>query len=245
MKSFLGALAIVAALATPALAGVSNEQIDATNFVVNQGCSGTLIDAEKRYILTASHCADAMFRYEDREVVHGDDTVTTEKVRVRVPGQVRQIKFGNGVELQEVTYRANIVAIDTKIDLALLQIATEDAKFSTATQLACANPARGDYAAIVGNPAGILYSSLVVGVVSSDERSRGLLYGDDDSTRLMQISGGIIGGNSGGAVYNDKGALIGVPVLGSRVNEVIGFAVPREDIVKFLNANHIGFACKQ
>lgn len=240
----LFALALAAILYAPiAYAGVSNAQIDATNFVVNQGCSGTLIDADARYILTAAHCADAMFKVIEREVVHDDDTVTTEKVRVRVPGQVKQLTFVNGVETQETIYRTSIVAIDGKIDLALLQIEA-NAKFPMASSLACTAPERGDYAAVVGNPATVLYSSLVVGIVSSDERSRGLLYGDDNTTRLMQISSGIIGGNSGGAVYNDKGALIGVPVLGSRVNEVIGFAVPLNDIKTFLLNNKITFACK-
>jgi S1-C subfamily serine protease len=51
---------------------------------------------------------------------------------------------------------------------------------------------------------------------------------------LMQVSGGIIGGNSGGAVYDANGGLIGVPVIAHQANEIIGFAVPLPAIKEFL-----------
>src|SRR5690606_10028932 len=93
----------------------------------------------------------------------------------------------------------------------------------------------------VGNPGGALYSSVTSGIVSSLQRSYGTIdFGrDQDDQPLMQISGGVVGGNSGGAVYDDRGRLVGVPVVANRTNETIGFAVPLAEIKAFLAENDL------
>jgi len=63
------------------------------------------------------------------------------------------------------------------------------------------------------------------------------VHNTDERQGLMQISGGVVGGNSGGAVYNMNGEFVGVPVLAHRVNEVLGFAVPLPMVRKFLVDN--------
>src|SRR5690606_1351932 len=103
-------------------------------------------------------------------------------------------------------------------------------------------PIRGETVYIVGNPMGTLYSSVTVGIVSSVQRDYGLIGFDNTNQQqaLMQISGGVVGGNSGGAAYNSNGEIIGVPVLGHRTNEVIAFATPLAAIKEFLAANKFG-----
>lgn len=142
--------------------------------------------------------------------------------------------------VQKNTYTFKIAASDKKLDLAVLKT---EALLSNLFQvrLSCEEPVRGDTAFVVGNPYGVLYSSLVKGIVSSTQRNYPMLGIDDqDDNRLMQISSGVIGGNSGGAVYNDKGELIGVPVRASQINEIIGLAVPLRDIKKFLKSSDLG-----
>lgn len=223
-----------------------NRQIDQTNFVVNSGCSGTLIDLKNRYILTAAHCVGAQYKVIEKEEIADDGTVTKKEVRVVVPGEVRQIVFNGPSVEQETVYRTRMLAVDKARDLALVQILAEVIPNIAVSKIACADPVRGEAAYIVGNPAGVLYSSVAVGVVSSLQRTYGELGisdlggGPTGSGPLMQVSAGIIGGNSGGAVYNDAGELIGVPVVGHRTNEVIGFAVPLAEIKAFLKANGAG-----
>lgn len=216
-----------------------NAQIDKTNFVVNTGCSGTLIDLAGRYVLTANHCVEDQYETVEREKIDDKGIVTKEKYRRLKPGTVKQIYFNGASEVRETTYRTKLIAVDRNKDLALLQIIAVLPN-AAASKLSCTDPKRGDSVFVVGNPMGVLYSSVVPGMVSSIQRQYGTLgVGTEDSEPLLQVSGGIVGGNSGGAVYNTTGDLVGVPVLGHRMNEVLGFAVPLAAIKDFLKANNL------
>jgi S1-C subfamily serine protease len=212
-----------------------NTQIEQTNFVVNRGCSGTLIDLKNRYILTAEHCISDQYEIVTRESFKDDGTVVTEKVRRILPGQVQQLTFSDDqLEVRSVTYRTKLVLADREKDLALVQVIAPLPNTSAAT-IACTSPVRGDTVYAVGNPHSILYSSITKGIVSSVQRNYPMFGIDDQGENaLMQISSGIIGGNSGGAAYNTSGELVGVPVRGSRINEIIGLAVPLDDVKRFL-----------
>jgi S1-C subfamily serine protease len=231
----------VLATAGNAFAGWSiddmNTQIDQTNFIVNAGCSGTLINLRNHYILTASHCVNVQYESYDRETVAEDGTIKTEKVRRVKPGAVKQVLFDASLDVRETTYRTKLIAVDTTRDLAVVQTVSLLPN-TRAAKLECVDnkERRGSVVFIVGNPLG-LYSSVVQGIVSSTQRSYELLqFGTDDvqTQPLMQVSGGVVGGNSGGAVYNQDGNLIGVSVLAHKVNEVLGFAVPLDVIKAFL-----------
>lgn len=216
-----------------------NKQIDQTNFVVNSGCSGTLIDLAGRYVLTANHCVEDQYETVEREKISDDGVVTRERIRKLKPGTVKQIYFNGASEIRETTYRTKLVAVDRNKDLALLQVVAPLPN-AEASKLACVDPKRGDSVFVVGNPMGVLYSSVVPGMVSSIQREYGTLgVGAEDTEPLLQVSGGIVGGNSGGAVYDTSGSLVGVPVLSHRVNEVLGFAVPLGAIKDFLKTNKL------
>jgi S1-C subfamily serine protease len=220
-----------------------NQTIDNTNVLVNDGCSGTVIDVAQRYVLTAAHCVEDQYETVEREKIDADGVVTKDKVRRLKDGTVSRFVFDGGTSTIQSTYRVRLKAVDKASDLALLQVIaplsiTEAAKFS------CTLPQRGEQVYIVGNPMGSLYSSVTIGIVSSLQRDYALLTLDDmklDNAKqpLMQISGGVIGGNSGGSTYNNSGELIGVPVLGHRTNETLGFAVPLDVIKRFLSANGV------
>jgi S1-C subfamily serine protease len=220
-----------------------NVQIDETNFVVNQKCSGTLIDLQNRYVLTAAHCVDAQYQTVEVEEIGDDGSVTKKQVRRVIPGEVRQLIFSGANIVQEVVYRTKLVKVDKKKDLALLQIVAGSIPNSMASPIACDDPVRGEVAYVVGNPYAVLYSSVVVGIVSSVQRDYGLIgasslsNGPSNDEPLMQVSAGTIGGNSGGSVYNADGELIGVPVLAAQAHEVVGLAVPLAEIKAFLKTS--------
>lgn len=214
-----------------------NKAIDQTNFLVNSGCSGTLINVKERYILTAAHCVEAQYKTMERELVSDEGVVTKEKYRKLIDGSVAQIDFADGDSVKSTIYSVTLKAVDKSVDLAVVQIKGPIPN-TVAAEFAEEEPVRGDEVYVVGNPAGVLYSSVVKGIVSSNDRSYGLIGSSEDG-RLMQVSSGVIGGNSGGAAYNSEGKIVGVPVMASKINEILGFCVPLRVIKKFLEDKHL------
>ena len=221
-----------------------NTQIDQTNFLVNNGCSGTLIDKDNGYILTANHCIRDQYEVVEHDKIADDGKVTKEKIRVARPGTVSQILFSGPSEIQRNSYVFKIRATDSALDLALLAVQTK--LNGEASLFACDDLRRGDVVFAVGNSFGVLYSTVTIGIVSSLQRSyRDLnLAGelgdltDNGEHGLVQHSSPIAPGNSGGALYDDGGTLVGVNVRGQPGG--FGFSVPLSDIKKFLKDNGAG-----
>lgn len=247
--TFIGLLFTLISTPVAAFAAISkadlNAQIDATNFLVNKGCSGTLIDAKARLILTANHCVMDQFEDVTREEVDKDGKVKKITVRISRPGTVSQIKFAGPNEVERTSYVYRVQAHDPDHDLALIQVVTKLPQVIQA-RISCREPQRLDVDYAVGNPFGILYSTATQGIVASTARDYRLLgidgTGDDPLMQpgdngLIQSTAPIEGGNSGGALYSADGELIGVNVRGSPINETVAFAVPLDDILKFLKDN--------
>jgi S1-C subfamily serine protease len=234
---FMGAIALVC-IATSANAWnveEMNRAIDSVNFLVNDGCSGTLLDAKEGLILTAEHCVSTQYETIKREKIGDDGVITEEKIRRLKDGSVSQLMFHGSESVQTVVYKVRLLSTSKDHDLALMKIIAPIPHAQSA-RIACSEPVRGEPVYIVGNPMGDLYSSVTAGIVSSTQRDYRLINfpAPKDKAPLMQISGGVVGGNSGGSVWNVKGELVGVPVLASRINEVLGFAAPLASIKEFL-----------
>lgn len=139
------------------------------------------------------------------------------------------------------TYSAKLIGTDPRTDLGVIKIEAANlpvAELADSSQLEV-----GAWVMAVGNPLG--YSNTVsVGIVSSLNRS--LQAGGRDGTLLVdaiQTDAAINGGNSGGALTNDRGQVVGInsaiaSPTGSNVG--IGFAIPINrakdvvaDLVKF------------
>jgi S1-C subfamily serine protease len=121
------------------------------------------------------------------------------------------------------TFYAKIVGRDPVSDIAVLKIDADDLK---PADIALEKPKVGEWVLAVGNPSGY-EGSVSVGVVSSLSRSlpveRSVLV---DS---IQTDASVNPGNSGGALTNSRGELIGIPtVIATRSggSEGISFAIP-------------------
>lgn len=120
-------------------------------------------------------------------------------------------------------YKAKVVGVDKKTDLALIKITTDKelsfVKFGDSTKARI-----GDWAIVIGNPYG-LGGSVSVGIVSA--RSRDINNGQSDE--FIQTDAAINKGNSGGPLFNAKGEVIGISTAifsPSGGNVGIGFATP-------------------
>jgi serine protease Do len=121
-------------------------------------------------------------------------------------------------------FDAKVLGSDPPSDLAVLKIESKDL---AALSLADSDRVRvGDIALAVGNPLGI-GQTVTAGIISAKGRSTGLSDGSFED--FLQTDAPINQGNSGGALINTQGELIGInsQILSpSGGNIGIGFAIP-------------------
>lgn len=123
----------------------------------------------------------------------------------------------------ETEYPATIVGKDEQTDLAIIKIDKNDL---TAATLGDSDAVQvGEWCMAIGNPLGMI-SSVTTGSVSALNRS---IQDEDGKTyTLTQTDAAINSGNSGGALVNSKGEVIGINTIkasGTGV-EGLGFAIP-------------------
>ena len=130
-----------------------------------------------------------------------------------------KVKLHDGRE-----YDAELIGGDEMSDVALLKL--EEAKNLTQIKLADSDQLRvGDFTVAIGNPFG-LGQTVTSGIVSALGRS-GLNL--ENFENFIQTDAAINSGNSGGALVNLNGELIGIntAILGPNGGNVgIGFAIP-------------------
>jgi len=136
------------------------------------------------------------------------------------------------LEGSEEWIAATIVGVDEVTDLAVIKIektGLQAAEFGTSNDLKV-----GDIAVAIGNPLGQEFAGTVTsGVVSALNRS---VTTDGRTYKLIQTDAAINTGNSGGALANSKGEVIGintVKIVATGV-EGIGFAIPSDEAVPII-----------
>lgn len=137
-----------------------------------------------------------------------------------VEGGTKQITvlLSDGTEAE-----AAILWSDPTLDLAVIKI---DKKGLTPIKFAKKEAQVGDKAIAIGNPLGLdLQSTLTSGYISGLDRSI-TVEGGNIMNGLIQTDAAINGGNSGGALLNAKGELIGVNTAKAGGADGIGFAIP-------------------
>lgn len=135
-------------------------------------------------------------------------------------------------------FDAKVVGKDPRSDIALIQI--QDPKNLTAIKIADSDALRvGDYTVAIGNPFG-LGETVTSGIVSALGRS-GL--NAENYENFIQTDAAINRGNSGGALVNLNGELIGIntAILAPNGGNIgIGFAIP-SNMVKNLTAQMVQY----
>ena len=165
--------------------------------------SGIII-SEDGYILTNNHVVDS----KKESVYYEISDATSVKVKL----------FNDDKE-----YDAKIVGKDSQTDLAVLKI---EASNLVASEFADSNSVKvGEFSMAVGNPLD-LGSTITCGVISAVNRE----VTDDDGNKYVciQTDAAINSGNSGGALVNSEGKVIGINTLkiSSTGVEGIGFSIP-------------------
>ena len=133
-------------------------------------------------------------------------------------------------------YEAKLVGADTISDIALLKI---EAKGLPVVELGDSSTLRvGDRVAAIGNPLGEDFrNTLTDGIISAIER--GVQYNGRSMT-LLQTNTALNEGNSGGALFNMYGQMVGVTNMKMMSSyssiEGIGFAIPSSTVRGVVNA---------
>ena len=200
---------------------------------------------------TASSSSNPLFEFfygqsssSEREVVgSGSGVIISEDGHIITNNHV--IKGARKLEItlnNKETYEAEVVGVDESTDIALLKINKDKLPY-----LAFGNSDNlkvGEWVLAVGNPFN-LTSTVTAGIVSAKARDINIMNNNKRIESFIQTDAAVNPGNSGGALVNIRGDLIGInTAISSQTGSYIGysFAVPSniakkviEDILEFGN----------
>ena len=129
-------------------------------------------------------------------------------------------------------FKGRVIGTDPSTDLALVKIEGDD--FPTIPVGDSEALKVGEWVLAVGNPFN-LNSTVTAGIVSAKARSLGVYNGGIES--FIQTDAAINQGNSGGALLNMKGELIGInsAKYADSAVEGMGYAIPMSSAVSVIN----------
>lgn len=199
----------VAQKVKPSIVGISVEY--SVSSIFNRGGSSTataqgsgVIITSDGYILTNNHVVNSSSSSSYYEI--GEASKVT-------------VKLYN----DDTEYEAKIIGTDAQTDLAVIKIDKTDL---IAAELGNSDSVQvGEFCMAVGNALG-LGDSVTSGIVSAVNRE--VTDSDGNTYTAIQTDAAINSGNSGGALVNSKGQVIGINTLkisGTGV-EGVGFAIP-------------------
>lgn len=131
-------------------------------------------------------------------------------------------------------YKATLIGSDPSTDIALLKIEGNDLPFLV---FGNSDSVRvGEWVLAVGNPFN-LESTVTAGIVSAKGRNINILGGGASIESFIQTDAAVNPGNSGGALVNTAGELVGINtaiITGSGTYEGYSFAVPSNLVQKVI-----------
>lgn len=141
------------------------------------------------------------------------------------------ISNANDIEIilnNKKSYKAKVIGTDEAIDLALIKIEGEEGEKFSAMPYGNSDLIEiGEWVLAIGNPFN-LNSTVTAGIVSAKARSLGM-SSKTSLEAFIQTDAAVNPGNSGGALINTKGELIGInTAIASRTGSYVGysFAIP-------------------
>ncbi|WP_229052597.1 S1C family serine protease [Aeromicrobium sp. Leaf350] len=149
------------------------------------------------------------------------------------------IEGATSIEVEVVstgdTYQADVVGYDDTADVAVLQL--QDASDLTPVSLDTSQDvAVGDAITAVGNANGDGgAASAAAGVVTDLDQSitAQSSSGAEELTGLIEVDADVVGGDSGGALYDEDGDVVGMTTAASSGQaDIVGYAVPIRDALQ-------------
>jgi S1-C subfamily serine protease len=132
---------------------------------------------------------------------------------------------------ENIRFVAKVVGYDEVFDLALIKI---EKQLESRVMVGDSTKLRqGEKVVAIGNPVG-LTNTVTSGIVSSTDRPY-LQIGN-----VIQIDAALNPGNSGGALINDEGYLVGIAFAGLANFENLNFAIPSKHMLTILGRLYAG-----
>lgn len=188
--------------------GVNSPFLRENNFKAEAGGSGIILSKDG-YILTNNHIVSP--KKSETPFYNISDA------------QNIKVTFNSSDDKKIEDADAEIVGVDPITDLAVIKVKRDDlipAKIGDSDKIKV-----GQFAMAVGSPLG-LNSTVTAGIISAVNRK--IDIGDGKTYNTIQTDASINEGNSGGALVNSRGEVIGINTLkfaGSGI-EGMGFAIP-------------------
>jgi len=176
--------------------------------------SGIIISSDG-YILTNNHVISAAAPIYDHAPAGNDGYAPSDAPHIEVT-----LKRD-----PETVYRAVLVSRDAKTDLAVIKIEANDLPVAELGDSDLLKP--GEMVLAIGNPGGFEHKGSVTnGIISAIDRNAKTSSGKEIG--LIQTNAAINSGNSGGALANARGEVIGINVFRADAYsyEGLGFAIP-------------------
>ena len=197
----------------PSIVGIKIEYTVNSTSIFGRSNSATatasgsgIIISEDGYILTNNH------------VVSSSSSESNSYYQISEATKVTVTLFND-----ETEYEAKIVGQDEQTDLAVIKI---EKTGLTKAEFADSDDVKvGEFAMAVGNPVNMT-STVTTGIISAVNRK--ITDSDGKTYTCIQTDAAINSGNSGGALVNSEGKVIGINTLklsGTGI-EGIGFAIP-------------------
>ena len=160
-------------------------------------------------------------------------------------GETYQIEWLDGTIMD-----ATLVGADEGTDIAVLQFNEPAPEGATPVPLGDSDASQiGELAIVIGNPGSgeeVLFGTVTAGIISGLEREGVSAQGSfNRPVSTIQVDAAINTGNSGGALLNAQGELVGIPTLKmtasyTTIYEGLGFCIPintAKDIIEQLIEN--------
>ena len=198
----------VAQKVQPSIVGIKVEYTVNSIFMMQQGTASAegsgIIISEDGYILTNNHVINS--------------TSSSSYYEIGSANKVTVYLYNDTTE-----YSATVVGTDAETDLAVIKI---DKTGLPAAELGDSDTIQvGEFSMAIGNPLG-MQSSVTGGLISALNRE--VTDSDGKTYKLIQTDAAINSGNSGGALVNSQGQVIGINTLKVSATGVegMGFAIP-------------------
>lgn len=198
----------VAEKVQPSIVGIKVEYTVNSIFSLQQGTASAegsgIIISEDGYIVTNNHVINS--------------SSSSSYYSIGEASKVSVYLYNDSTE-----YEAKVIGTDELTDLAVIKIEKTGLK---AAELGDSDTVKvGEFSMAIGNPLG-MKSSVTGGIISAVNRE--VTDNDGKVFNLIQTDAAINSGNSGGALVNSKGEVIGINTLKVSATGVegMGFAIP-------------------